>query len=611
MREYQEKYIENTRRIVELTAYYGKEGQDFGEWVSERRQAESEIKALRQENIRLLSGELFPALDVLHSASEQTIEELREFASVLMDWKTNLDSGMYVVIHSALLSFYRVKKDRDNIIKELYLLGMGFYYMRRFAAGVEAEENDRLAFRNELVFTEASSYLRYFEDIEDGETRGYIIRSLHNITLCVKELKRRIQANALALQVMRDERIRQLAPDLPWDRFVRASHQQMSINRNGLRDDDLTKEELALVLDSCYEVFRPEETAGEKNIRWLWPYYEMEYCCGYADLNVTLDRMEQLIDSAPYDAYDMSGLYGNVQLPLYYGRYLQREPKLQTDEDRVRFLDRAYRKMIRTLTTCPPENFDDYFFYNVDIAVSNFYEMEGSLTYRELTDAVMKRFSGSLYIRARKAGEMMALISRAILSSEPGFFDDIPFIAGIADPAEKTERACEFARTCGSYLDFGIIKMNIRRTMETRELFADEDEIYRLHTLSGYEDLKSRRSTEIYADTALGHHSWYNGAEGYPESYVRNESPYRQMTDIAAVVTALLSSDASDADALFDSVLNAPRGRFSPVVVSYLEDSLLRCELYVIRNGDGEEYYREIYRELIIRSTDDEASEHV
>ena len=76
-------------------------------------------------------------------------------------------------------------------------------------------------------------------------------------------------------------------------------------------------------------------------------------------------------------------------------------------------------------------------------------------------------------------------------------------------------------------------------------------------------------------------------------------------------MTALLSVEAADADSLFDSVLNAPRGRFSPVVLSYLEDSLLRCELYVIRNGDGEEYYREIYRELIIRSTDDEASEHV
>ncbi len=597
MLAYQEKYVENTREIVMLSDFNVGSGQDFESWYSRQKQAEERMLMLKADNMEILNSCLFPALDQLHSADEASIRDLEEFAGKLMDWRTNLDCGIYLAIHDALLSYYRLRKDRNNIIKELYMAGMGMYYQRRDLEGVPGELRSELLFKNEMVFTEAASYLRYFAEIEDNEIRGYIIRSLHNISLCLKDVKRRIQISARALNVMQDEYYRQLAPDLPWDRFVRAAHQQMSINRGRLSESGITKEEIAMVLESCYEVFESEGANSGKNLRWIWPYYDMEHTCGYADLQTTVRRLEELIDSVPYDQYDESGSYANIQLVCNYARMMKNYPQLQTDEDCIRFLDKAYRKMQKTLLTYPAEKLDDYFLYNIDTAISNFYEMEGALSYRKLTGAIMRRYAGRQYIRACRTAGMMKAYCRSVFASDPGFFDDIPFIGEVQGKEAKLKAVLDFAEECGMYCDFGIIKMNMTKLLNTRELLEDEYRMYQLHTLSGYMDLEARPSTRALADCALGHSSFYSGQGGFPKQYVRTASPYRQMTDIAAIVTHILDL-GTDIESAAEDILGKPSGRFSPTASAFLQSPELKAELSGILSGSDREYYRQVYDTL-------------
>ena len=148
--------------------------------------------------------------------------------------------------------------------------------------------------------------------------------------------------------------------------------------------------------------------------------------------------------------------------------------------------------------------------------LTDFCEFPGCLTYREITVALMQRFSGELYIRSRQAGAMLECLCEAIVAREPGFFDDIPFLAALEDRAEKRAALLAFAQDCGLYHNFGLIKMNVQRTMQARGLFENEFQMYMLHTASGQDDLLARPSTSRLADIALGHHSWYNGAGGYP-----------------------------------------------------------------------------------------------
>lgn len=598
MLPYQTRYLENTREIAALSDFYGISAPDYGQWYEKQLAARRRIAALRQENVALLNDCLFPALDDLHAADDADIAELEAFAAALMDWSTNLDCGIYLLIHDSLLSLYRFRRDRNRVIKELYMVGMGLYYQGRTLQGTECKASAAYRFRNEMVFTEGGSYLKFFSEIDDEQTKGYIIRALANIAICSKDLRRRVAISKRVLQIVQDDYYRSMAPSLPWDTFLQRTHQQMSSNRAILSSGGLSAEELAVVLESCEVVFKPESGTATPNVRWLWPYYEMEYSCGFVDLATTLSRMERLIEDSPYDSYDVSGFYANIQLPIYYGRLIRDNPSLQSKAEHVRFLDRAYRKMMRTLMSCPTEKITDFFFYNICLVISGYFEIDGVESYRDITAKLMRRLTGNLYIRSRRAGELMRLLSTAILRSEPDFFDDIGFLRALPPGEEKLRAVADYAEQCGLYHDFGLIKMNFERLCQTRDLFEGEQRMYELHTISGHDDLAARASTAIYADAALGHHRWYNGAGGYPEDYVRNDSPYRQMTDLVAVVAFLNEeSDAAPREKIA-AVLAQEHKRFSPLIAAYLADETLQTEIEAIFSRRDEPTYHALYEEL-------------
>ncbi|MBQ8092514.1 MAG: hypothetical protein IJ242_02940 [Clostridia bacterium] len=602
MLAYQEQYIRNTREIADLYHAYSRQYLSFDDFLSGRLYARTRIAALKSENTELLETHLFPALDDLFQATPEAIASLTEFAGCLMDWKVNLDIGVYVKIHDALLSLCRIRRDRNGTIRELYLLGMGLYYLQRIVEGTDEKYAGSFHFQNEMLFTEAGSYIRYYDEIDDETTRGYIIRALANVALTTKNHKRKISASAHALRIIRDAHYRQLAPSLPWDAFLRKTHQQMCANRAELSQGDLTTDELAAVLDSCYEVFRPEAKNSDPSVRWLWPYYEMEYNCGMVSLQLTLERLQLLINRTPVDSYDMSGLYGNVQLPIYYGHLMRANPRLQSEIKHLRFLDHAYRKMQEVLTTCPPDHFDDYFFFNISMVISEFFELPGLLSYREITTRLMQRIAGEQYVRFRKTGQLIACICEAIVDREPAFFDDIPFLAVLSDPAVKRQTLLTYAEDCGLYFDFGYIKMNIGRMMQTRNLFEEESRMLQLHTVSGHDDLLARESTQHFADIALGHHRAYNGTCGFPETYVRTNSPYRQMTETVTVAAAFETSRLPSARETLDVILKGEGRQYSPLVTMYLENDALLERIQSILDSDGAAFYREIYDSLNFES---------
>lgn len=592
MEAYQEKYIENLRELQRLDDFFGVATDSFDPWYDEQTRRRARMGAIQRENMALLSDRLFPTLDGLHGAGWSVIADLEAFADVLMDWSTNLDCGVYVVIHDALLSLYRLRRDRNGIIRELYKLGMGLYYLNRCLIGIEGGLDAPFKFRNEMVFTEAGSYMKFFEQIEDRDTRGYILRSLANIAICAPGHRRRIAVSGQVLRIVKDEYYRALEPELPWDTFLRRTNQQMSANRQVLSRGNLTTQELTAVLESCYEVFKPEQDNPDPNVRWLWPYYEMEYSCGFVNLQTTLERLERLIEAAPRDRFDTSAMYANVQLSLYYGILLRRNPALLQKAHHRRFLAYAYRRMMETMLRCPVERMDDYFHYLVCYVLTDYLEAEGVEPFDQVVHQLMARFSGTAYVAAAQAADMMALFAGAVFDGDLTFFDDMEAFAVMADPDQKRAAVTDFAARCGFYHDLGLFKMNLLRTMASRRLFQREDAMAQLHVASARDDLGRCPSTAACADVVYGHHAWYNGMGGYPEGYVRNDSPCRQMTDVMAAVAFI--QDGADPAAAIDEVRSQAHSRFSPLVAAYLEDEGLRRGLLAIL-ADDRRYYRQLY----------------
>lgn len=591
MQTYQQRYIDNVREIMHLGDFYSVPRTDFNFWYTSEKANRQRMTELKRENIDLLNRHLFPVLDQLFEADDACIDELIAFADALMDWKTNLDCGVYVSIHEALLSLYRIRRDRKRIIRELYKLGMGLYYLDRSVDGINEEQAGPFRFRNEMVFTEAGSYMKFFEEIQDTETRGYVIRSLANIAICSSDRRRRIAVTSRVLQILKDDYYRELEPALPWETFLRRTNQQMSANRITLSKGNLSKQELEEILEACYEVFKPEEAANNPDIRWLWPYYEMEYNCGFVDLETTLTRMERLIDQTPYNDFSVSGLYANVQLAIYYGRLLRDNPSAEDSVYHREVLKNAYNKMMRTLLSCPLGENADYLAYIIRLVMTSYHEISETMPFRDVLERLMRRFAGAQSIRAEQAAAITRLFAETILASEPTFFDDCPFLRGYTDEAERRKAILAFAEDCGRYHDLGVIQLNMARTLGTRNLFETEERLFRLHTTAGYDDLARCASTARFADVALGHHSWYNGLGGYPETYVRNGSPYRQMTDLVAVVAYIVDQEDRELSETIREITVQEHKRFSPLVTAYLDDEKLVSRIESILRED-EPYYR-------------------
>ena len=586
-------YIQNAREAITQADFGAGLNEGFEKWYARRMSAVERLKQIRSENTRILNAYLFPCLDRLHSATEEELKELRAFADELLDWKTNLDPGIYTAIHDAMLSLYRVRRDRNAIIRELYKLGMGLYYQNRYVRGLEDDRSAPFFFRNEMVFTEAASYLRYFEEIDDEETRGYIVRSLANIALCTKDHKRKIAASSRVLKVIRDPYYRSLAPGLPWDRFEQSTHRQMSANRVSLSKGDLSREELSEVLDSCYEVFKTEQDTQNPGVRWLWPYYEMEYSCGYISREKTLERLEKLIGETPFDQYDKNGLYGNAHLPLVYGAMLKQYPELKQELKRVRFLNEANRKMCKTLLSFPTEQFGDDLRYTVMNVLNNYNETGCEISFKQIALRLMQRFFGELYILGRIRGELSKRLCVALLSKDNAFFDDIPFVKGLSGDS-KTETVLRFAAECAVFCDIGLVKMGMAG-IRTRGLLETENKMYLLHQVAGYEILSSHESTAVYADAALGHHSRYDGMFAQPGDYTRNSSPYRLMTDVLQIVSFIVDTYDNDMEEVLANIYRNEGTRFSPLVTSVLADEELYRDLERILKEERKAFYEEVY----------------
>ena len=199
------------------------------------------------------------------------------------------------------------------------------------------------------------------------------------------------------------------------------------------------------------------------------------------------------------------------------------------------------------------------------------------------------------------AGFVLAFLGAAKSGVKHYSYTD--FKSGYMEQKEEKKKALlSYAEGCGLYHAFGLLKMNIARTMQTRNLFEDEYQVYQLYTVSGAADLKKRASTAHFSDIALGHRSWYNGAGGYPAKYVRIDSPYRQMTDVAAVVACLLDLQEEDGQADIQLIQREAGRRFSPMVASCLSEEATAARLLQLLRSDGKAYYQTIYQELIVES---------
>ena len=609
MQAYQEEYIANLKEIAALADRRKPEALTFSAYELRRRQKEGLARRKVKRNVELLRGGLVPALDHLFEAKEEEVRELEDFAAKLAG---GVDAGLFRRIHQALLSLARLKRDRTATIRELYWLGMGYYWLCNNLAGLDLELIEKYVSRMRLCFTEAAAYLKYFDEIEDTETRGYILRSRANMALGpFKSQGGKIRLVRETLRIMQDEHYQEVEPNLPWERYLYMTHQQMASSIAHDKSKVMSPEDTASIMESVYIVYQQRIQEAEAQherptLRWAFPCCTIEYYCGLYDFGRLLAKIEKLLDAADPEDHSPEGVYGVVSLPAFYCQYLMQEP--ERIPGRAAYVDGLYRRALDYVDSFPAEEQENLALYLWQLSCT-FIETGGGMSYGAFLEEIMLRFAPELYLHSRMVAAACRAVCALILEEEPDFFDDMEGIADEADPAEKRRKILDAAVQYGLLHDAGKVSLLQFFAQTGRQWLEEEYEVARLHTMVGESMLRERASTRPYAAAALGHHAWYDGsAHGYPAACRRLECPGRQMVDVVGLMDWLENvtgsgQASSGIEMSFDEAVEeavALEGRrFSPLLTARLRDKRVTdriCQAF-------QEGRREAYRRMYERET--------
>ncbi len=586
MQVYQQEYLNNSARIAALAAWEKPKGMPFEAYAARLQENENRRRELVEQNMELLRSFLFPVLDNLFQCDAETLEELDDFSFQLFDGQQETDVGLFCQIRQALLTLARQKRDRNAVIRNLYWLGMGRNSQVNKLIGLELEDIEKFTTRMRLCFTEGAAYLKYFDEIDDTQTRGYILRCRANVSLGQFPTSgEKVHLVKKTLQILQDKGYQQKEPNLPWDRFIYLTHQNMASTISYSREKVMTPQDMADIMESVYIVYQRRiqeaEASGKKPLaRSVFNYYAIQYYCGIFDFEHLLQEMERLMDEADPADFSPEGMYCALSLPAFYCQYLGDYPEhLQGREG---YLEGLYQRAMAYVDSFPAAKRDYRLFVYLRQLAYTFVETERSVSYGDFLELLLIHFAPESYIHARVVGAGAAALCGEILKEEPDFFDDIEFIRSIEDREEKWRAVEDFARGCGLYHDVGKINIIELFSGSVRQWLEGEYEMAQLHTLGGGQLLSARASTRRYASAALGHHSWYDGTHGYPEAYHRLECPERQMVDIISLVDWLdgvtrTSWVHTGVRMSFEEALEEAIGlegrSFSPLLTARLRDS--------------------------------------
>ncbi len=593
MQVYQKEYIENCKACRNLTSLPFLSAGDFDEAFDAAMKDMRRAGELVSRNTRLLQKQLLPVLDNLYQQDGRTLREMEEFADALSAKPQALDLVLAEQLHEALLSAARHMGGREDVIRELYKLGMVRFDIWNMLTGLhDIPQTGGLSWRFRYCFVEASSYLKYFDDF-DEETKGYILRSLANIYLGnFDDWREKLKCVRRTMRVFTDERYRASAPDLPWEQFMYSVHRQMvSVLPYSFPEGNLSPDAVTDVMESAHLIFEVQyeklrESGKPLHAHRLMPYYSVEFACGLISKEELLNNMERLMDAANPANYDERTNYQIISMPVFYVQYLRRMPELIPP--RRQYIIQLYRRMLRYIETMPNEAITDKTQLYVRQTISQFLELEGGVSYESLTLSIMVRFAPTLYAHGYAVGRMAQALCMAILEGEPKFFDDIPAFAALPDGAEKRKAVSEMAFRAGLLHDAGKLNFTSFFDHAGRQMLGREEEILQLHAAAGHHRLMEHDSTRQYADVAYGHHRWYDGSDGYPSDFHRKESPYRAMVDVIAFADYLDSENDDDAsfpcrtmpfeDKISEAIKLGGR-RFSPLVTAWLRTPELLGQL--------------------------------
>lgn len=169
----------------------------------------------------------------------------------------------------------------------------------------------------------------------------------------------------------------------------------------------------------------------------------------------------------------------------------------------------------------------------------------------------------------------------------------------------------DFIHDAGMYHDIGKNSIASVVNNDYRPLTDEEFAIIKTHPQLGLQYLDLSPALKRFHDTTLGHHKWYNGKGGYPDSFDNTKSLQRILVDIVTLSDCLQAATERigrnyKSDKTFDTVMSEFRRdagvRYNPDLVSLIDEHPdLAKKLSGLIDDEWIEIYYNIYSQFFVK----------
>ncbi len=214
------------------------------------------------------------------------------------------------------------------------------------------------------------------------------------------------------------------------------------------------------------------------------------------------------------------------------------------------------------------------------------------------------------YAHSKHVSMIAETLMKGILKYQPELLVGALGDADARQVRKHRKKYIEFIHDAGMYHDLGKNSIVTVVNNDYRPLTDKEFAIIKTHPQLGVEKLEVAPSLyKQYHDTTLGHHKWYNGKGGYPDSFDNTKSPVRIMIDIVTLSDCMQAATERigrnyKGEKTFDTVMGEFRRdagvRYNPDLVHLIDAHPdLASQLAELINDGWVEIYYDIYSRFI------------
>ena len=545
------------------------------------------IGVLGEENRKVVNDVINPILHSVGPLSEAAVRQIRTLNDNLVDSNThdNTDLPIMAMLSDRLVDDALEKADDEYIIHELSdVINSSLALVVQTRRIISAPEiSDAIRRKGRAALEKLMTYLdkEKFASL-NAECKRIILyqsRFAHGLFVTMTPLSeedRRYRFDLLyrSLALAEDPFYREAAPDYDWRYHTYRIYQYFSSYDefdNAAAND---AEQMQIIYDfgaKMNEMWFAERDYFETVDSFMYMYSHSLrnlFHAGKITRKEYRNALYVLYQKRDPNKYDLDAIICNIELPSEITSAL--DPDVLTEQQKLR-IKRMYLSTISYIFHMPKLGiFYELMDYFAPL-IYHFVEIPGGISFEEMVLQSFAALHPPTYIHSRMVADISNCLAAHLIREHPELFVGICGCTSEEEVLLSANALQNFAWHAAVCHDFGKLIIIDTIFVYGRKILDFEFDIIRQHPVLGADLLEKYQSTRPYADVARGHHLWYNGEKGYPDSFDVRNSPIKTIIDIVACADCM--------DAATDSI-----GR------SYNKGKTLEEYIAEVQEGAGTRY---------------------